>query len=93
MSRTAGTSEATILSRVIAPDNGGMAPEAARSILGWKFPQTDLERMAVLSEKANAGRQSAVEQEELNDDERVGHLIGIAQSKARLSLKEAESLS
>ncbi len=93
MSEVITTNEATILARVIAPADTGLTPEAARSILGWKFPQSDVERMTLLSEKANAGTLTDTEQEELNNYERVGHLIGIAQSNARVSLKEPPSHS
>lgn len=85
------TSEASILSRVIAPDEKDLSPEAARSILEWKFPPADVEKMNSLSQKARAGKLSAEEQEELDNYERVGHLIAIAQSKARLSLKDARN--
>jgi hypothetical protein len=84
------TSEANILSRVIAPDEHTLSPEAARTILEWKFPPLDVERMAELSQKANAGTLTASEQEALDNYERVGHLIALAQSKARLSLNKIE---
>ena len=80
------TSEASILSRVIAPEDQPLSPEAARSILAWKFPNSDVEKMTELSQKANAGTLTAGEQEELDNYERVGHSVAIAQSKARLSL-------
>ena len=93
MSETTTSSEATILSRVIAPPEAGLSPEAARCILAWKFPPSDVDRMTLLSEKANAGMLTDAEQEELNNYERVGHLIGIAQSKARKSLQGSTSPS
>lgn len=85
------TSEASILNRAIAHDDLGLSPEAARAILEWKFPPADVEKMNSLSQKASAGTLSAEEQEELDNYERVGHLIGIAQSKARLALKDASA--
>jgi hypothetical protein len=85
------TLEADILSRVIAPDNQALSPEAARTILEWKFPPIDVETMTRLSQKANAGTLTAAEQEALDSYERVGHLIAMAQSKARLSLKQTDS--
>ena len=44
--------------------------------------------MNSLSQKANAGTLTIQEQEELDSYERVGHLISIAQSKSRNSLRE-----
>jgi len=85
------TLEANILSRVIAPNDQSLSPEAARTILEWKFPPWDVEQMTKLSQKANAGTLTPLEQEELDSYERVGHLIAMAQSKARLSLKKADS--
>lgn len=85
------TSEADILVRVIASEDSGLSPEAARSILDWKFPDVDVERMNWLSQKANSGTLSTSEQDELNNYERVGHLIAIAQSQARLALNETSS--
>ena len=87
------TYEADILSRVIAPTDHELSPEAARSILTWRFPPSDVERMTELSQKANAGTLSDEEQEELDSYERIGHLIAIAQSKARISLKGSTSHS
>jgi hypothetical protein len=80
------TIEANILARVIAPAEEGLSPEAARSILRWKFPQADVEQMTNLSQKANAGTLTSEEQEELDSYERVGHLVAIVQSKARCCL-------
>jgi len=87
----ASTSEADILARVIAAEDSGLSAEAARSILDWKFPDADVERMNWLSQKANSGTLRTSEQEELNNYERVGHLIAIAQSQARLALNENSS--
>jgi hypothetical protein len=80
--------EATILTRVIAPERGGLSLTAARSILKIKFPQADHDRMRELSRKANAGTLTAMEQDELNDYERVGLLIDLLHSKARKTLKK-----
>lgn len=93
MMSIASTSEVNILSRVIAPDNQALSPEAARAILEWKFPPFDVERMTDLSQKANAGTLTRAEQEALDNYERVGHLIAMAQSKARISLKAVSSQS
>lgn len=84
-------SEADILSRVIGPDKPGLSAEAARSILALSFDPEDEDRMNELSHRAGEGTLSADEQEELNSYERVGHLLAILQSKARMSLKNVTS--
>lgn len=83
--------EADILSRVIAPDDPSLSMEAARSILTLRFAREDLKRMDDLAEKAREGTLTPAEKRELEDYERVGCLLGILQSKARLSLKRATS--
>ena len=77
------TNEAEILARVIERDEQGLSPEAAQSVLQWRFPEEDIERINLLSQKANAGTLTPAEQELLDCYERVGHLIAIAHSKAR----------
>jgi hypothetical protein len=83
----ANTSEAAILSRVLEPEKPSFSAAAARAILDFGFKQADMERMRQLSAKAQEGTLSRREQAELNNFERVGHLIGLMQSKARRSLK------
>lgn len=79
--------EAAILKRVIAPDSGGMPIEAARQILNLGFDEADHVRMGELSEKAQEGKLSQEEREELEGYINVSHLIALLQSKARTSLK------
>lgn len=79
-------SEADILSRIIAPNKAGLSIEAARSILALSFDPDDIDRMNELSDKANEGILSEDEEQQLNNYERVGHLLAILQSKARTSL-------
>lgn len=83
--------EAEILSRIIKPHKAGFSEEASRAILALAFDTEDLRRMNELSDKARAGTLTESEQGELDSYERVGHLLGIMQSKARLSLKGSES--
>ena len=81
------TSEMAILSRVLEPDKPTFTAAAARAILALEFHQADKERMHQLSVKAQEGTLTRREQAELNNFEKVGHLIGLMQSKARRSLK------
>jgi hypothetical protein len=86
MSATA-SSDAMILRRVIQPDEGGMAPETARYVLGLDFSPPDHERIAALSARAQEGSLSAEEADELDGYLRVNDLLAILQSKARQSLR------
>lgn len=79
--------EAAILRRVIEPEWGNWSRAAAESILNFRFPSPDVERMNLLAAKARAGDTSPAEQAELENYMRVGRLLESFQSKARLSLQ------
>ena len=81
------TSELAILSRVLEPEQATFSPEAARAILGLDFGQPDKDRMCLLSSKAQEGTLSSEEKVEINNYERVGHLLNLMQSKARRTIK------
>jgi hypothetical protein len=81
------TSATDILDRVLESDKATFSPETAREILALDFSQEDKERMRLLSAKARDGELTAAEKTEIDNYERVGHLLGILQSKARRSLK------
>ena len=80
-------SEVAILSRILDPDKPTLPPEAARAFLDLDYPQADKDRMRLLSAKAREGTLTPDEQTEINNYERVGHVLNIMQSKARRSLK------
>ena len=82
-------SDAAILNRLVDTTDDALSPDAARFFLAMRFSDDDVERMNELSEKANAGTLTDAEDAEMTDYERVGHLLGILQSKARKSLKQA----
>lgn len=79
-------SDSEIFARVIAADEA-LPPNVARSVLAWKFPEPDLERVRKLQEKNNAGTISEAERRELESYVRVGQFVAVMQAKARLSLK------
>jgi len=83
----AGTSEGAIFSRVVEPDQATLTAAAAQAILDFGFPQAAKNRMRKLSAKARQGTLSALEQDEINNYERVGHILSLMKSKARRSLK------
>jgi hypothetical protein len=80
-------SDVAILGRVIEPDRPNLAPQAARALLNLDFTPADKVRMRQLSAKAREGTLTPDEQAEIDNYERVGHLLNIMQSKARRSLK------
>jgi hypothetical protein len=82
-----GTSEVAIFSRVLEPDQATLSIAAAEAILEFGFKQADKDRMAELSAMAKEGTLSPEEQEEINNYEKVGHVLSLMKSKARRSLK------
>ena len=85
------TSETAIFERIVFPDEPGMNEAAARTILAMGFNPADRLRMQVLADKAKAGSLSPDEEIEIENYERVGHHLGILQSKARLALRSMDS--
>jgi hypothetical protein len=88
MSIAIETSETAILARVLDWESGRMTPEAARYFLNAKFPKEDIDRMNTLTEKSRQGVLSEKEQRELENYCHVGDLLGILQSKARVTLQQ-----
>lgn len=79
--------DVTMIARIVEPKKGDLSIAAARAFLKFTFPQSDVDRMEILAQKARDGTLSAEEEEEITDYERVGYLLGALQSKARLTLK------
>jgi hypothetical protein len=63
---------------------------AARAILDLSFSQADKDRMHQLLTKAKTGELTADATVEIDNYERVGHMLSLMKSKARLSLKASE---
>jgi hypothetical protein len=82
----AGTSEIAIFGRVLEPEKATLDVAAARAILELDFPQADKDRMRELLGKAKTGDLEAEEQVEIDNYDRVGHMISQMKSKARRSL-------
>jgi hypothetical protein len=87
--KQAATSEAGIWSRLLDPAPAVLSPEAARSILRLDFSQEDKRRMRVLAAKAREGTLTDSESEAIRNYERVGNVLALMQSRARLCLKRA----
>ena len=83
------TNDAAIVGRLIKPDNADFSPETAREILSLQFDAEDQARMRELSLKAQEGSLTPSEQADVESYRRVGYILGVFWSKARLSLKHA----
>jgi hypothetical protein len=80
-------SEAVIWSRVIEPDNNGLSPDAARSILALTFSERDKARMNELAEKNQEGLLTPEERAELEGYVKVGDVLLLLHLKAQKSLR------
>jgi hypothetical protein len=80
--------ESDILADVLAAGDGDLPPEAAQSILRWKFSGKSIKRMNQLADRNRRGVISAAEREVLERYLRVGSLVNLLQAKARLSLQK-----
>ncbi len=84
-------SEATMLARAFDARTGDLPEAAARVLLRARLPDADMQRMVQLGERAQSGLLTLAERREAEAYDRVGLLIELLQSKARLSLKQHRS--
>jgi len=84
-------SESDLWGRLFDPVSAVLSPEAALYILNLGFPQSDIDRMQELAEKARAGALTLEEHIEMDNYERVGHVLSLMKSKARKSLKKTRA--
>ena len=87
MSTTAANHEADILSRLLAPGTPELTRQTAKMLLMLDFPPEDRERMNHLAAKAGDGALTDDEQGEIDAYERVGHILSLLKSKARVWLR------
>ena len=85
------SSEAALWGRLFDPTSHGLSADLARYILTLRFPQPDIDRMHELAEKPRAGTLTLEEHIELDNYERVGHVLSLMKSKARKALKMVRS--
>ena len=78
--------EAEVWLSILYPDRV-LTPRAAWAILGLSIPDGDAARMRELSAKARAGTLTAEEDADMDAYERVGSVLSILKSKARLAQK------
>jgi len=77
--------ETAIWERVIKPGDADLSQDVAQFILHLDFREEDHERMEELAQKSNDGTLTADERAELENYVRVGNVMALMQSKARLS--------
>jgi hypothetical protein len=82
--------EADILSEVVAPDQPGLPPESARSILELRFTEKATSRIRELLDRNNKSTITDEERSELDRYLRVGRFLDLLQAKARVSLRQSE---
>lgn len=76
----------SVLRRMLGPDNRNLQPDVAGFFLGLSLTDSDNQRIAELSGKANDGLLTAGERGELGMYVLLADFIAIMQSKARASL-------
>jgi len=81
--------EETIWGRLLEATTASLTPEAARSFLELDFTEDDRARMHQLAEKAQHGTLTAAEQAEIEEYGKVGSILGVLHSKARVALRKA----
>jgi hypothetical protein len=80
--------EADILARVVVPNRPDLGPDAARSILKLRFDRGATRDIRWLLQKNNNGTISAEERLTLEKYLRVGQMLDLLHTKARLSLHQ-----
>jgi hypothetical protein len=92
MSETATLdTESEILEQVIAPDTGGISPEAARALLQFRFNAAAVARMNELAAKNQKGAIAPSERALLERYVRVGNVLNLIHAKARCALAQTTS--
>ncbi len=82
--------EAAIWNRTIQPENGSLAPEAARALLDLKLASVDIERVNELSAKIGESTLTDEEEQELDNYLNVGRALELLKAKARCSLRRTD---
>jgi hypothetical protein len=84
--RSGSVTEAEILDQIVAPGQGDLGLEAAKSILELRFSRHATARIRSLLRANNRGKIADAERVELEKYMRVGQLLDLLRAKARLSL-------
>jgi hypothetical protein len=82
--------EAAIWARLMDSQPDHLTPDAATYLLGFRFTESDRGRMQDLADKSQEGTLTEDEERELDSYLRIGNLLAVMQSKARLALRGSE---
>ena len=82
----APNTEASILARIVKQSDG-LTPEAAKYLLSFKLPQSDVDRVNELSAKARDESLTPAERQELESYLHIDTLLSTMRSKAHRLLK------
>ena len=83
--------DAAIIQRLVDPRRCGWTEQAAQAVLKLSLSAEDQLRASDLADKSNEGSLTAADQAELESYLRVGTLVDLMQSKARLFLRDIQS--
>jgi len=86
MSLTTVATEAEIWERAIQPGEGNLPSPTARALMELKLAPEDISRINLLSQRAQEGSLSELEERELDSYLSVGRAIELLKAKARNSL-------
>jgi hypothetical protein len=89
----AASSEASIWTRIIRPEQDDLTEDAARAILRLTFDETDRNRIHELVVKNQDDALTPEEREELENFRHVSYLLDLMHSMARRSLKKLSPIS
>src|SRR5712691_8722438 len=81
------STEYAIWSRLLQPGKPTFSPDVARAVLALDFPPEEKARLRELAAKAREGTLTPEEQEQIDSYGRVGSVLSILKSKARVSLR------
>ena len=79
--------EAAIWARLMKAQKHEVSPEAAEYLLSLAFEEGDRERMEHLAERSESGTLTNDESAEFDSYLRIGNMLAVMQSKARLALQ------
>ena len=81
--------EADVLAEVLSAGQSTMSTELAQWLLTLHFTEVQQHRVQILADKGNEGTLTEAERLEVEKYRRVGNILSLLQSKARLALKRS----
>ena len=81
--------EPAIWARLMQTPGDELSPDAAAYLLSIRFAESDFDRMRQLAERSEMGELNEEERAEFDSYLRIGNLLAVIQSKARVALRRA----